>query len=423
MPRGYLALIIELHHPLPGPGRSVGTDWAIAAWETYWPLLKALTMAADSGRAEVATVAVSPSWTALAADPCARAWAQAEAEQRTIDEQARSQRRFIERWESDPMEPLRRAGESGAIEVIPMAASYAWLPSVADAPVVARAQVGLAATDHTRRFGAPGAGFWLPHRAYRPGLERFIADARLRYFGVEAEAFRRGTIRPPADLFGPLVTPPGAAAFGLDTDLTARPTRDPRHAESFLADWRSRIEHAPRFGAAPPISAASVSVHDLSGAWLDRVLTLLAQPSDLIPTTPGRYLDRYPEGPVGRPGPSAGGLLSVRPAGSDLLDRCRPAADVLAEAIDHREQLSPLGQRALAGMTRSLLQAQALDWHLPPGWGLPPEEGLARAQRYLARFAELAGSLTAGRLDSARLAAFEVGPAYLPEIDLDALSG
>src|SRR3982751_3086432 len=80
--KGHLALVIELHHPLPGPGGEAGRDWASASVETYWPLLRALVAVADAGLAEVATVAVSPSWTALAADPIAQAMTRAELDRR-----------------------------------------------------------------------------------------------------------------------------------------------------------------------------------------------------------------------------------------------------------------------------------------------------------------------------------------------------
>jgi 1,4-alpha-glucan branching enzyme len=454
MTRGYVALVVELHHPLPGPGRAVGRDWALAAVETYWPLLRALEAAADSGRAEALTVAVSPSWSALASDPDAQALTRAELHRRLAEAPHERNpwhalRQYVEeRWRSDPLGPLRRAGESGAVEVIPTTASHAWLPALADVPVVARAQVNLVADDHLARFGSRPAGIWLPHLSYLPGLERTIAGVGIRYFGVEADAFRRGTVRPPADILGPLVTPPGAAAFGVDPNPSApwverarRADLDPRLADParaaeaigddvgrFLHAWLEPLGRVPQAGAHPPISVAAISAHHLPhtplwpGEWLMQLLHRMAELAPWSATTPGRYLDRYPEGPVGRPGPSAGGVQSVRPAGSDLIDRCRSAAEILADAVEHRQALDPFGHRALAQMTRALLTAQSLDWEIPPGLGLGVEAGMARAERCLAQFQELAGSLLIGRVDPARLAALEAGPAYLPKLDLDRLA-
>ncbi len=72
-------------------------------------------------------------------------------------------------------------------------------------------------------------------------------------------------------------------------------------------------------------------------------------------------------------------------------------------------------------MIRCLLRAQQVDWSLPFGRGVGPEDGLKRAWRHLALFHELAGGLMAGKPDARRLDQLERGPAYLPEIDFDVL--
>jgi predicted glycosyl hydrolase (DUF1957 family) len=222
----------------------------------------------------------------------------------------------------------------------------------------------------------------------------------------------------------------------LLTDRERRFARDPRygeahrrdeaaadHAGHFVGHWRGSAERRADYSeATPQISLAAVSAHELGGDWegggdwLERTLLLLAEPSPWPATTPGRFLDRHPEGPVGRPGGAAGGLAAARPHDSDVLDRCREAADVLADAVGRRERLGPLGRRALAQLARELLAAQALDWS-GSGPGIDPAEGLARAEGHLARFAELAGLLLAGRLEPARLAALEAGPTYLAGLD------
>jgi 1,4-alpha-glucan branching enzyme len=446
----YLALLVELHHPLPGPGAPVGPDWTEAAVEVYWPLLRVVSELVEDRAQSTLTLAISPGWTALAGDAGARRRVRAELERRAdASASARSLRRFVvDRWAEDLLGPVRHAAAAGAVELIPTTASQTWLPSVASDPVTARAQVLLAAADHAQVFGARPSGLWLPFLAYAPQLESILAEGGLRYFGVRRAEFLRGSVLPPDDVFGPLITPPGVAAFGISpepahglTDPARRYARDPRyadgaradaaaadHASHFLARWRELAEACEGSRRPGAISVAAVSVHDLGGgwshgpAWLGEVVRRLARLGDWTPITPGRYLDRHPEGTVGRPGPSAGGLLSVRPGGTDLLDRCRVAADALAVALDRRGSLGPLGRRALAQMARSLLQAQQLDWHLPPGRGIPVETALDRADRHLARFYELAGSLAARRLDPARLAALEAGPAYLPEIDPELLA-
>jgi 1,4-alpha-glucan branching enzyme len=459
MPNGYVALIVELHHPLPGLGQGVGRDWPHAAATTYWPLLRTLVGAADRGLSDVATLAVSPSWNALADDSNARALARSELERRLAEADRQSSSSAWadhwrglwafagERFDFDMSAALRRAGQSAALEMIPTTSSAAWLPAFADLPIVSRAQVSLAAADHARVFGNRPQGIWLPHLAYRPGLEETIAAAGLRFFTVDADALCRGTVQSPAGPFGILVTPPGTAAFGCDASLVGNLTSggvhyrlDPRyadpftaqaaivdHVDHFLAGWYARIERGHAGNRMPPVSLIAISAHDIGGwwplgaLWLERLLFCMSDVNRWMPTTPSRYLDRYPEGPVGLPGPSAGGLLSVRPAGSDLTDHCRSAAATLEDVVGRLDALDPMARRAAAQMTRLLLRAQALDWHLPPEF--PCEDGLARAMGCLARFNELAGLLAAAQLDPERLAFYEAQrPVYLPEIELERLA-
>jgi 1,4-alpha-glucan branching enzyme len=451
MPRGYLALVIELHHRMPAPGEGPGEDWAETAAELYWPLLRTLTEATSPSVAGLLTIAVSPSWTALAGDAEAQARARKRLDARAEDPANAERGRWhtlrqyaIDRWGGDPLAALRRAAESGAVEVIPTTSSPAWLPGVADCEVIARAQVALAARDHASVFGNRPQGIWLPHRAFRPGIERTIGAAGLRYFGVDADAFRRGTVQPPLDVFGPLVSRPGVAAFGVDpvvTELVVDPSRryarderygDPdrarraarEHGDHFVERWRdAAMARAP--GGEAAVSVAALSAHDLGGSWpsgidwLERVVSRLAEPSPWPATTLGWFLDRHPDGALGRPGTSVGGWASAIPGDSaDLVDRLQASASVLADVIARRASLNPVGSRVAARMVRSLLLAQSLDWAVPPSRRITPDEGLRRARIHLDCFAELAATLASGRVDLDRLAAFERGPAYLPGIDL-----
>jgi 1,4-alpha-glucan branching enzyme len=450
-----LALILELHHPLPGPGADAGGDWTAASLECYWPLLLALWNFTERRSEASVTLAVSPSWTALAADLAARDRVLAELDRRAAQSAAlQPLRRFVaERWAGDATGLLRRLAGSGAVDVIPMTASHTWLPSVAHDPVVARAQISLAAQDHAGRFGVRPAGIWLPFLSYLPGLESIMGESGLRYFGAAATAFLRGTMLAPDGLLAPLVTPAGVAVFAVDPEPTRQVGasergygNDPRyhdtaaavraasdHAHHFVERWRQHAprQAGPRAPGAAPVSAIAIRAHELElgwpggggGLWLEAVLNVLATIEGASTVSLARYLDQHPSGPVGRPGPTAGGLLAARPHGSDLFDRCRAAALLLTAATQERGRLNALSRRTVAQMVRHLLRAQQIDWSLPPGHGVGPETGLARSQMHLACFWELAGLLLAGRPDARRLRQLQRGPAYLPEIDIELLAG
>jgi predicted glycosyl hydrolase (DUF1957 family) len=425
MPTGHLALIIELHHRLPSPGSQVGRDWVEAAIDVYWPLLRLLVELSERGPSEQVTIAVSPSWLALAADPIGRERVRSELDRRAdqLGEATSHELRqhVVDRWAGDLLAALRSVGDSGAVEVIPTTASWAWLPAFADLNGFLRAQVWLAVEEHRSVLGHPPQGIWLPHRASVPGLESLLAGAGLRYTTISAESFQRGGARSPGDVFGPMITPPGTAVFAVDPEPGPGPLSF-QSADGFVASWRRRVEQAPTEGSAPPIGVTSLSAQLLAGpgrmAWFTRVLDLLGTSSTCPPTTLGRYLDRFPEGPVGRPAIAWEGFDWLWTTGVDLLDRCRLAAELVADLATARETFGPLGRRALSQMARSLLAATATDIFEAYGPPLSTVEARARIEGYLARVSELAGSLQAGRLDSGRLARLEEGPPFLADLNL-----
>lgn len=441
-----LALVLELHHPLPAPGRAAGPDWARAAAEVFWPLLRALdAFAARAGDASL-TLAVSPSWSALAADPVARRLTRQElAKAAQEDDEARPLLRFFAESGGDALSLVRRWNASGAIDAIPTTATHTWLPSVATDPTIAGAQIGLAAADHASRFEARPSGIWLPFLAYAPGLESAMAAHGLRWFGVSADAFLRGTVLPPAGTLAPMVTPPGVAAYavpplpgpaidprsgyGLDPRY-ADPKQAPRaaadHAQHFFDRWAEAASVPPPDAEPPaePISVVALAAQDLARAWprgganlwLAQLLERLAGAESVRASSLDRHLARNPIGVLGRPAAGAGGLLAARPAGSDLFDRCRAAADLLGFALERRRGLSPPQREAVAGMLRSLLRAQQVDWSYPAAGGVDPDEGLRRASVHLARFHEHAAAVMSGRLGRPPR---DAGPAFLPGLDLD----
>lgn len=449
-----LALVIEVHHPSPPPGAAAAPHWAAAVLDVYLPVLRALDrFAADPGDASI-TLAVSPSWTAQAADPASQRLVKREFERRkalgTVDPDL--SRFFETRWAPGAIGLLRGWNEAGAIDLIPTTATHTWLPSVADDPVIARAQIGLAAIDHERRFERAASGIWPPFLGYAPGLESAMAERGLRFFGVGADAFVRGDFSPPRGALQPLITPPGVAAFGV-VDASSTPAfdanlgygRDPRygkpetaeraareHAKHFLDAWLERglSETADRQDADESISVVSFTPHDLAAAWplgggdrwLARLLEGLKNLEDAGATSLDRYLNRNPVGMMGRPGASPGGMLAVRPGDSDLFDRCRAAADLLTFALERRRSLRSAERETVRRMVRCLLRAQQVDWSLPHGAGVDPQAGLQRSAEWLSRFHELAAALMSGRAESSAPPR-ERGPSFLPEIDLDILAG
>jgi 1,4-alpha-glucan branching enzyme len=86
---------------------------------------------------------------------------------------------------------LRSLHAAGRIEIAASAATHAYLPLLPESAVRAQIATGLAAFQ--RHFGITPTSFMLPEHAYRPGIERALAEHGVRLFFVEGHAVRGGT--------------------------------------------------------------------------------------------------------------------------------------------------------------------------------------------------------------------------------------
>ncbi len=455
-----VGLVIAWHHPLAGPESSRFESsrrlWLSTARSTYWPVLHALYEAAEAGHAGGLCLAISPSWLAWSALGPALDRSESDLPTNGSNGSAASE------WTDPPWRGFAESTCDGdlrvgvgllrnrGVELLATAASEAFLPVVADHRLVARLQIGAGVRDHEAAWGRAPSGFWLPHGAYRPGLEEVLADFGLSYFTVEPRAFVRGTVQPPDGLLSPLITPAGPAAFAMDeampafvADPTDRYASAPRyqeastagrvsveHASHFVSRWRDRFREAgERGGSTPRMSLVGLSVHDLAGAWrsgprwLVEVLSRLADSAGhgLHLTDPGTHLSRLGKGALGRPGTTTGGPLSVRPADSDWLSHVRLGQERVLEALEDRPRDDRLG----AAMTRCLLAAQALDWDQPRGAAPPPQTRLAEARGWIDLLTRLHAARAAGAVPESWLEPLELGLPHLPELetDLDVLLG
>jgi 1,4-alpha-glucan branching enzyme len=95
------------------------------------------------------------------------------------------------------------------VALVPSSASHAVLPLLATSEG-RRLQIDAALRSHRRRFGAP-VGFWLPECAYRPGLERVLAERDLGFFCTDQSAHEDSL-----EALAPVRCEAGLVAFTLD---------------------------------------------------------------------------------------------------------------------------------------------------------------------------------------------------------------
>jgi 1,4-alpha-glucan branching enzyme len=115
----------------------------------------------------------------------------------------------------DLLGAFERLARTGPLDLWTGAATHAVLPMLAtDAGV--RLQVGTGVHSHERRFGTWSGGFWLPECAYRPGLERDLAEYGVSAFCVDqTEQLGLGAL----DQLEPVATEAGPVAVPIDWEI------------------------------------------------------------------------------------------------------------------------------------------------------------------------------------------------------------
>ncbi len=111
--------------------------------------------------------------------------------------------------DGDLVGAFEAAARRGNLALVPSSASHAVLPLLATS-AGRMLQIDAGLRSHRRRFGVP-EGFWLPECAYRPGLERALAERDLGFFCTDQSAFE-GRL----DALAPVRSEAGPVAFTLD---------------------------------------------------------------------------------------------------------------------------------------------------------------------------------------------------------------
>ncbi|MFH1744495.1 MAG: 1,4-alpha-glucan branching protein domain-containing protein [bacterium] len=82
----------------------------------------------------------------------------------------------------------------------------------------ARAQIKIAKRNYEKHFGRSPRGIWLPECGYTPGIDRYLADADLRFFFLDSHGLIYGKPHPRYGVFAPVYAPARIAAFGRDIE-------------------------------------------------------------------------------------------------------------------------------------------------------------------------------------------------------------
>jgi 1,4-alpha-glucan branching enzyme len=245
MSQGSLALVLHAHLPFvrhPEHEDFLEEDWLYEAIsETYLPLLRVFDRLAEDGVPFRVTMSLTPTLVTMLRDEllmgryarkldrlCELGGREVHRTRNdaTFGPLARFYREHFEslraawhdRYRGDLVGAFRRLQDAGHLEIITCCATHGFLPLMQDTPEAVRAQITVAANHYRQTFGRDAPGIWLAECGYYPGVERFLAAERIRYFFVDTHGLTDATPRPLYGPFAPIYTEAGVAAFARDPE-------------------------------------------------------------------------------------------------------------------------------------------------------------------------------------------------------------
>ncbi len=299
MSPGCLSLILHAHLPFvrhPEHPEFLEEEWLFEAiTETYLPLLDVLHGLADEGVPFRIAMSVTPTLGHMLGDELLRSRYErhldrlitiAENEVRIHGHHVELQQvaRFYllrllrirewwtHRWERDVVAAFRALEDRGHLEIIACAATHGYLPLMLREESV-RAQIAIGVEAHRTMFGRDPRGIWLPECAWRPGVDRVLAEFGIRWCVLDSHGILLGQPRPQRAIFAPIFTSQGVAAFGREPESSRQVWSaadgypgDPWYRDFYRdAGWDMPEEDFRRFFPEGPRRFTGLKMHRITG--------------------------------------------------------------------------------------------------------------------------------------------------------------
>ncbi|WP_066637080.1 glycoside hydrolase family 57 protein [Desulfolucanica intricata] len=243
MPQGYLALVLHAHLPYvrhPEHEDFLEEKWLYEAiTETYIPLISIFDRLIDDGVPFRLTFSISPPLLSMLIDPLLQERYEKHLNKlieliekemgRTygspFHETAKMYRtRFYEardifcnRYNRNLVQAFKKFQDAGRLEVTTCAATHGFLPLMLHREAV-QGQIKTAVDLHTKHFGRPPQGIWLPECGYTPGIDKILKENNIKFFFTDTHGIMYASHRPRFGVFAPIFCPSGVAAFGRDIE-------------------------------------------------------------------------------------------------------------------------------------------------------------------------------------------------------------
>jgi 1,4-alpha-glucan branching enzyme len=245
--KGYLCMVLHAHLPYvrhPEHAYFLEESWLYEAMtESYIPLLDVFSRLINDGIHFRITLSLSPSLMEMLKDPLlmqrysvylARLTELAKKERKRNRGdhrfepvvrmyQAKFKRiryLFEEIYRRNLVSVLRQLQETGHLEIIPSAATHAYLPHLSLYPSAVKAQIRIGLEQYRDDFGRDPSGIWFPECGFAPEFDAYIKEEGLTFFFLEAHGIIRGAPFPKYGTYLPVLCRSGISAFGRDADAS-----------------------------------------------------------------------------------------------------------------------------------------------------------------------------------------------------------
>ncbi|MGN0728802.1 1,4-alpha-glucan branching protein domain-containing protein [Treponema sp.] len=211
-----------------------------AITETYIPLLNMFARLEKENIQFKLGLAVSPSICALLSDPhiqdlyveyldalielgkseisrCSTMDCREQA-QKCLERIEKTKADFVDLYGKNILAQIRRYEKLGFLELIPTAATSAYLPHYSDFTEAINAQVETGLYSQRNFFGSTGDGFWLPFMGWDKALEIPLRSYGINYTVLDARSILFSEQCPDEGIFHPVRTKRSLVIFGNDPD-------------------------------------------------------------------------------------------------------------------------------------------------------------------------------------------------------------
>ena len=125
---------------------------------------------------------------------------------------------FSEKYKKDLVSAFRHFQDKGFLELIPTAATYAYLPHYSELKEVLNAQIETGLYAQRQFFGDVGDGFALPFMGYSKNLDKTLREYGINYTVVDARSILFSKDDHSEGIFSPLRTKNSLVLFASDPD-------------------------------------------------------------------------------------------------------------------------------------------------------------------------------------------------------------